>query len=84
MKEESQKGETLEAHFSGVYQGIFVFSTPLDSCGQGELVGAVLKARFARLENRSFRSLRSIETLKAHFSGVCGWIFNFFFSLISC
>ena len=31
----------------------------LDSCGQGELVGAVLKARFARLENRSFRSLRS-------------------------
>ena len=25
--------ETLKAHFSGVYEGIFVFSTPLDSCG---------------------------------------------------
>ena len=32
-KEESQKGETLQAHISGVYEGIFVFSTPLDSCG---------------------------------------------------
>ena len=58
-----KKGETLEAHFSGVSEGIFVFSTPLESCGQGELVGAVLKARFARLENRSFRSLRSFTFL---------------------
>ena len=50
VKEERQKGETLEAHISGVYEGIFVFSTPLDSCGRGELVGAVSKARSARLE----------------------------------
>ena len=58
-KEESQKGETLKAHFSGVYEGIFVFSTPFDSCGQGELVGAVSKARSARLEK-----LASLASLK--------------------
>ena len=59
MKEESQKGETLEAHISGVYEGIFVFSTPLGRCGRGELVGAVSKARSARLEK-----LASLASLK--------------------
>ena len=66
MKEESQKGETLKADFSGVSEGIFVFSTPLESCGRGELVGALFKARSARLEKRvSLASLASSKGTKA-------------------
>ena len=67
VKEESQKGETLEAHISGVYEGIFVFSKLLGRCGRGELVGAVFKARSARLENRvSLASLALLEKFEKH------------------
>ena len=46
-----------QTHCSGVCGWIFDFSTLLDSCGWGQLVGAVLKARSARLEKRASLAL---------------------------
>ena len=50
---------SLKAHNSGVCGWIFEWSTLLESCGRGQLVGAVFKARFARLEKRV--SLASLD-----------------------
>ena len=47
---------SLKAHNSGVCGWIFEWSTLLESCGWGELVGAVFKARSARLESARARA----------------------------
>ena len=61
-----------QTHYSGVCGWIFDFSTLLDSCGSGQLVGAVFKARSARLEKARFaRFARFVTEQMRNFSSTC-------------